>query len=95
MKFKLTLFVATLLMSSSRSGKGSRAPSFRQTGWPKIQPMSSCSIYAKTTPSYSDKGHIPGANLVAYKKLNGTMKVGGVTLKQMVPSATRLFSTDE
>lgn len=41
----------------------------------------------KETNSYMDKGHIPGARLVDYKKVNGTMEVMGKKLKQMVPQA--------
>lgn len=41
----------------------------------------------KETMSFMDVGHIPGAILVDYNQLNGTMDVDGVTLKQMVPQA--------
>ena len=41
----------------------------------------------KDTNSYMDKGHIPGARLVDFKKVNGKMEVMGVELKEMAPSA--------
>lgn len=37
--------------------------------------------------SFSDKGHIPGAILVSYAEVNGTIKKNGVELRQMVPTA--------
>ena len=46
----------------------------------------------KDTDSYMSTGHIRGARLVNYKKINGTMVVGGVTLKQMVPQAAAFSS---
>lgn len=42
----------------------------------------------KVTETFMDVGHIPGATLVNYGQINGTLDVDGVTLKQMRPEAS-------
>lgn len=41
----------------------------------------------KATDTFMDVGHIPGAILVNFGQINGTLEVDGVTLKQMAPQA--------
>ena len=86
MKIKIGLLAMAMMVSTSASAK---VPGpLVSTDWLSKNTKNVVMLdIRKDTPSYSDKGHIPGANLVAYKKLNGKMTVNGVTLKQMVPSA--------